>query len=60
LIKDLAREIGVTEGKVINWEVMSKIPRFESHIKTIKGVIPEAGRFFGKGKPIMRSFYLIY
>jgi DNA-binding transcriptional regulator YiaG len=32
LIKDLAREMGVTEDTVINWERRGRVPRFKKHI----------------------------
>jgi DNA-binding XRE family transcriptional regulator len=45
-IKELAREIGVHEFTLINWEVRGRTPRFKSHIGTLKRIIPEVARFF--------------
>ena len=44
-IKELAKEIGVHEFTLINWEVRGRTPRFKSHIGTLKRIIPEVARF---------------
>ena len=45
LIQEFAEQLGVTEDTVMNWEVRRRVPRFKSHIDTLKGLIREIGRF---------------
>ncbi len=44
LIKDFARQIGVTEDTVINWEIRGMVPRHKSSIQRLSEMVPEAGR----------------
>jgi DNA-binding transcriptional regulator YiaG len=43
---EFAREIGVHEFTVINWEVRGKVPRFRSLRKKLREGIPGEGNFF--------------
>jgi len=45
LIKDFARQIGVTEDTIINWEIRGMIPRYKSNIQRLSQMIPEAGQW---------------
>ncbi len=45
-IKDLAKELGVTVGTVINWEKRGTVPTGKSLVRKPSDAVPEAGRFF--------------
>ena len=45
LIKDFAKQIGVTADSVINWEKRGLVPRYKSSIQRLSEMVPEVGRF---------------
>jgi DNA-binding transcriptional regulator YiaG len=45
LIKDFAKQMGVTEDTVINWEIRGMMPRYKSSIQRISEMVPQAGKW---------------
>jgi hypothetical protein len=44
-MQEFAEQIGTCKFTVLNWEVRGKLPRFKSHIRALRGVVPGVGKF---------------
>ncbi len=47
LIKDFAKQIGVTEDTVINWEIRGMVPRIRNIRERLAKQVEGAGPFLG-------------
>jgi DNA-binding transcriptional regulator YiaG len=47
---EFAEQIGIHKFTVLNWEVRGTPPRFKSHIRALKAIVPGVGRFLAAGK----------